>query len=241
MPADHHDPVRDSRLSGWAAYVLWPFGRTVVPRPGAGVASLVGNVDLVSSWPGCGIAAGHVVHGLPAVPDDHRDPLGIANFKLAFVAIAPLARRSCRAATRGPWATRLASLVADPRSTSLRSASRDLLQLAAAVQRPPLCEPGGALDADDRVLVQLRQGAGSRVGARAAWRAPPRWCRAHPRLRGGPDPDTSGRRRCPPRTGSSGPVRRACRRRCETARPGRRHPVVLLVEPAVRRALHVTR
>ena len=27
-----------------AAYVLWPFGRTVIRRPGAGAASMVGNV-----------------------------------------------------------------------------------------------------------------------------------------------------------------------------------------------------
>jgi len=27
-----------------AGYVLWPFGRTVEPRPGAGAGSLIGNI-----------------------------------------------------------------------------------------------------------------------------------------------------------------------------------------------------
>jgi len=64
-------------------YSLWPFGRTVVSRPGAGVASGIANVIWV------------VVAGLVARPDPHRRrdlPFGIANVKLVPVASWPLGR-----------------------------------------------------------------------------------------------------------------------------------------------------
>jgi uncharacterized membrane protein YccF (DUF307 family) len=74
-----------------AGYVLWPFGRTVVPKPGAGTASLVGNVIwfvLAGLW----IAIGHIASGFVLCLTIIGIPLGIANFKLAFVAIAPLGK-----------------------------------------------------------------------------------------------------------------------------------------------------
>jgi uncharacterized membrane protein YccF (DUF307 family) len=74
-----------------AGYVLWPFGRTVVPKPGAGTASLVGNIIwflLAGLW----IAIGHIVTGFFLCLTIIGIPLGIANFKLAFVAIAPLGK-----------------------------------------------------------------------------------------------------------------------------------------------------
>ena len=74
-----------------AGYVLWPFGRTVVRRPGAGSASAVGNVlwfVLAGVW----IAIAHVVTGLLLCITIIGIPLGVANFKLAAVAIAPLGK-----------------------------------------------------------------------------------------------------------------------------------------------------
>jgi uncharacterized membrane protein YccF (DUF307 family) len=74
-----------------AAYVLWPFGRTVVPRAGAGAASFVGNVIwfiLAGLW----LAASHIVTGFLLCLTIIGIPFGIANFKLAFVAIAPLGK-----------------------------------------------------------------------------------------------------------------------------------------------------
>lgn len=74
-----------------AGYVLWPFGRTVVPKRGAGTASLVGNVIwfiLAGLW----IAIGHIMSGFVLCLTIIGIPLGIANFKLAFVAIAPLGK-----------------------------------------------------------------------------------------------------------------------------------------------------
>lgn len=74
-----------------AAYVLWPFGRTVVQRRGAGTASLIGNVIwfiLAGFW----LAVSHIVTGFLLCLTIIGIPFGIANFKLAFVAIAPLGK-----------------------------------------------------------------------------------------------------------------------------------------------------
>jgi uncharacterized membrane protein YccF (DUF307 family) len=74
-----------------AAYVLWPFGRTVVRRPDAGGASTIGNVLwflLVGLW----MAIAHVVLGVVLCLTVIGIPLGLANIKLAAVAIAPLGK-----------------------------------------------------------------------------------------------------------------------------------------------------
>jgi uncharacterized membrane protein YccF (DUF307 family) len=74
-----------------AAYVLWPFGRTVVARPDAGAASMVGNVVwfvLVGLW----MAIAHLTLGVLLCLTIVGIPLGIGNFKLAAVAIAPLGK-----------------------------------------------------------------------------------------------------------------------------------------------------
>ncbi len=74
-----------------AAYVLWPFGRTVIRRPGAGAASMLGNVVwflLAGAW----IAVAHLLLGLILCLTIIGIPLGLGNFKLAAVAIAPLGK-----------------------------------------------------------------------------------------------------------------------------------------------------
>jgi uncharacterized membrane protein YccF (DUF307 family) len=74
-----------------AAFVLWPFGRTVVRRPDAGTASTIGNVlwfVLFGLW----IAIAHVVLGLVLCLTVIGIPLGLGNFKLAGMAIAPLGK-----------------------------------------------------------------------------------------------------------------------------------------------------
>jgi len=78
-----------------AAFVLWPFGRTVVRRPDAGAASAVGNVlwfVLVGLW----MAIAHVVLGVLLCITIIGIPLGLGNFKLAAVAIAPLGKEIVR-------------------------------------------------------------------------------------------------------------------------------------------------
>ena len=111
------------------------------------------------------------------------------------------------------------------RAPSWRSAQRPLSQPPAApVQRlfdPGLACHGTAFSTCAKARAPRHQPP-----------APPRWCRARPRLRGGPDRTTSGRRRCPPRTGSCGPVEGRGRRRCGPARPGRAPAVLCLCSSA---------
>ncbi|HEX5202756.1 YccF domain-containing protein [Paractinoplanes rhizophilus] len=74
-----------------AVYALWPFGRTVVSRPGAGVASGIGNVIwvIVAGW---WLALTHLVTGIAQCLTIIGIPFGIANFKLVPVAFWPLGR-----------------------------------------------------------------------------------------------------------------------------------------------------
>ena len=74
-----------------AAYVLWPFGRTVVRRPTSGAASTIGNVlwfVLIGLW----MAIAHLISGFLLCITIIGIPLGVGNFKLAAVAIAPLGK-----------------------------------------------------------------------------------------------------------------------------------------------------
>ncbi|MFG1606434.1 YccF domain-containing protein [Actinoplanes sp. NPDC049265] len=72
-----------------AIYSLWPFGRTVVPKPGAGVGSGLANilwVVLAGWW----LALAHIVTGIAQCVTIIGIPFGIANFKLVPVAFWPL-------------------------------------------------------------------------------------------------------------------------------------------------------
>ena len=75
----------------FAGYALWPFGRTVVQRPDAGAPSLVGNVIwfILAGW---WIALGHIVAGVLQCVTIIGIPFGVANFKLARLAIMPLGK-----------------------------------------------------------------------------------------------------------------------------------------------------
>ena len=75
-----------------AVFVLWPFGRTVLRRPDAGAASTIGNVIwfiLAGFW----IAVAHLLLGLVLCLTIIGIPLGLGNFKLAAVAVAPLGKQ----------------------------------------------------------------------------------------------------------------------------------------------------
>ncbi|GAA3639694.1 YccF domain-containing protein [Kineosporia mesophila] len=80
--------VASFRLAG---FVLWPFGRTIVPQHDAGTPSLVGNVlwfVLAGVW----IAIAHVITGIGLCLTIIGIPFGWANIKLALVALAPLGK-----------------------------------------------------------------------------------------------------------------------------------------------------
>ncbi|TWS20405.1 YccF domain-containing protein [Tsukamurella asaccharolytica] len=72
-----------------ANYALWPFGRTVVDRPGAGAASLLGNIIwlLVA---GIWLAIGHILTGIALCLTIIGIPMAIANFKMIRLSLLPL-------------------------------------------------------------------------------------------------------------------------------------------------------
>ena len=72
-----------------AGYVLWPFGRTVVPRADAGAAALIGNVLWIILF-GWWLALGHMIAGIALCLTIIGIPLGIASFKIIPITLAPL-------------------------------------------------------------------------------------------------------------------------------------------------------
>ena len=72
-------------------YSLWPFGRTVVSKPTAGVWSFLGNVIwvILAGW---WLALEHIVTGILLCLTIIGIPLGIANFKLVPVSLMPLGK-----------------------------------------------------------------------------------------------------------------------------------------------------
>jgi uncharacterized membrane protein YccF (DUF307 family) len=80
-------------VASWriALYTIWPFGRTVVSRPTAGVGSAVGNVlwfVLAGLW----IFLGHVAAAVGLFITIIGIPFGIATFKIGLLALAPLGK-----------------------------------------------------------------------------------------------------------------------------------------------------
>lgn len=74
-----------------ANYVLWPFGRTVVSRPAAGVGSLLGNVVWILVA-GIWLVIGHIVTAIAQAVTIIGIPLAIANLKVIPVTLAPLGK-----------------------------------------------------------------------------------------------------------------------------------------------------
>jgi uncharacterized membrane protein YccF (DUF307 family) len=72
-----------------ANYALWPFGRELVRKPSAGVASTVGNVIwlIVAGW---WLALGHITAAVAQFVTIIGIPLGLANIKLVPVSLFPL-------------------------------------------------------------------------------------------------------------------------------------------------------
>jgi uncharacterized membrane protein YccF (DUF307 family) len=75
-----------------AGYVLWPFGRTIERRGGAGVGSLIGNI-LWIIFLGWELALGHLITGALLCLTIIGIPLGLANFKIIPISLFPLGVR----------------------------------------------------------------------------------------------------------------------------------------------------
>jgi len=86
-----------------AGYTLWPFGRTVVDKPGAGAGALLGNIIWII-FAGWWLALGHLTTGIALCLTIIGIPLGVANFKLIPVSLLPLGREIVP--TDQPFATR---------------------------------------------------------------------------------------------------------------------------------------
>ncbi|XVA02679.1 YccF domain-containing protein [Prescottella equi] len=72
-------------------YALWPFGKTIVDKPTAGVGSLIGNVIwliLAGIW----LAIGHIATALAMAITIIGIPLAIANLKMIPISLMPLGK-----------------------------------------------------------------------------------------------------------------------------------------------------
>ena len=85
-----------------AFFVVFPFWRTTVRDPRAGLASAVGNVVwfVVAGW---WLALIHVISGIGFCLTVIGIPFGIASFKLAAVGLAPLGKRVVETAPPQSW------------------------------------------------------------------------------------------------------------------------------------------
>lgn len=75
-----------------ASYALWPFGRTIVDKPGAGAWSTIGNVVwiLAAGW---WLALGHLVTGVLLCLTVVGIPLGVGSWKMIPVSLVPLGKQ----------------------------------------------------------------------------------------------------------------------------------------------------
>ena len=70
------------------SYALWPFGRSVVRHPRAGLGSLIGNIIWVILL-GWELALGHLFSGIFLCLTIIGIPLGLADFKLIPISLFP--------------------------------------------------------------------------------------------------------------------------------------------------------
>jgi uncharacterized membrane protein YccF (DUF307 family) len=72
-------------------FALWPFGKTVVKRADAGIASGIGNI-IWFVFCGWWLAILHLIGGVFLCATIIGIPLGLANFKLIPVSLLPMGR-----------------------------------------------------------------------------------------------------------------------------------------------------
>ena len=87
-----------------ASFTLWPFGRTIVDKPGAGDGALVGNVlwiVLCGFW----LAIGHLTTAVAMAATIVGIPLALANLKLIPVSLVPLGKQIVHvgSSTQSDW------------------------------------------------------------------------------------------------------------------------------------------
>jgi uncharacterized membrane protein YccF (DUF307 family) len=85
-----------------ASYALWPFGRTIIDKPGAGTGSLVGNVVWVLMF-GIWLAIGHLTSAVAMAITIIGIPLALANLKLIPVSLVPLGKEIVPVGSQAEW------------------------------------------------------------------------------------------------------------------------------------------
>jgi uncharacterized membrane protein YccF (DUF307 family) len=75
-----------------ASYALWPFGRTIVDKPGVHPGATIGNIVWVIL---CGVwlAIGHLASAIAMALTVIGIPLALANLKLIPVSLFPLGKQ----------------------------------------------------------------------------------------------------------------------------------------------------
>jgi uncharacterized membrane protein YccF (DUF307 family) len=86
-----------------ASYALWPFGRTIVDKPGAGTGTLIGNVIWVLLF-GIWLAIGHLVSAAAMAVTIIGIPLAVANLKLIPVSLMPLGKEIVSSGSQASFA-----------------------------------------------------------------------------------------------------------------------------------------
>jgi uncharacterized membrane protein YccF (DUF307 family) len=82
-----------------AAYAVWPFGRTVVPRADAGAGSAIGNVLWILLF-GWWLALANLIVGAILCLTIIGIPLGLGALKLIRVSLTPLGHEIVRTDSR---------------------------------------------------------------------------------------------------------------------------------------------
>ncbi|MBD3781492.1 MAG: YccF domain-containing protein [Micrococcales bacterium] len=92
-----------------ASYALWPFGRAVVEKPGAGAGSALLNVVwiVLAGW---WLALGHLATAVAQAVTIIGIPLAIANLKLLPVSLVPYGKEIVRTDSLPPGRRPLHSL-----------------------------------------------------------------------------------------------------------------------------------
>ncbi|HMM93737.1 YccF domain-containing protein [Phycicoccus sp.] len=92
-----------------ASYALWPFGRAVVEKPGAGAGSVLLNVVwiVLAGW---WLALGHLATAVAQAVTIIGIPLAIANLKLLPVSLVPYGKEIVRTDSLPPGRRPLHSL-----------------------------------------------------------------------------------------------------------------------------------
>jgi uncharacterized membrane protein YccF (DUF307 family) len=78
-----------------ASFALWPFGRTIIDKPGFRPGALIGNVIWVVLF-GIWLAFAHLVSAVAMAITIIGIPLALANLKLIPVSLVPLGKEIVR-------------------------------------------------------------------------------------------------------------------------------------------------